>query len=316
MLFGLAISEPTANASTEFAEDPPTEEIAICPTALDARDPRPPELPKTALGGLRSPQGAVSSETLTIDPGPPDLPPLDTSKAPQAIAVAAKPPLGIDLAARGHEVRLLLNAGFGIKMSARGYDPDDVLQEVYRGLLARNKGKCPFDPDKSSFGHYVHMVCDCVLKNYHRKQARRAQFEVIGLKVPPSMVNSKGDAWTEADAAIAAVDDGNMGHPSSPLQMNRAQDPSEDIAEGMAVSSLDHWFEIESHIARRAGDKKRADAMLTVRTVLPLKAQGLTRSEIATSLDLPVGQVSKALAALRAGTRQWAVQQGLRPAEA
>lgn len=83
-----------------------------------------------------------------------------------------EPPLGIDLAARGHEVAKLLYAGFHGLMRSAGYDPQDVLQEVYKGILVRNRGKCPFDPRKSSFGHYVHMVCHCVLSNYHRRIQR------------------------------------------------------------------------------------------------------------------------------------------------
>jgi hypothetical protein len=47
--------------------------------------------------------------------------------------------VGIDLGARGHEVRKLLFAGFAGKMLSRGYDPEEVLQEIYAGLLVRNE---------------------------------------------------------------------------------------------------------------------------------------------------------------------------------
>jgi len=92
-------------------------------------------------------------------------------------SVDASAPVGIDLAVRGIEVRKLLYAGFGYRMSRGGYDPEEVLQEVYRGLLVRNRGKCPFDARKSSFGHYVHMVIECVLSNYHRRESRRRASE-------------------------------------------------------------------------------------------------------------------------------------------
>lgn len=85
--------------------------------------------------------------------------------------------LGIDLAARGHEVRKLFYAGFARGLVKDGYDPEDALQEVFRGLLARNIGTCPFDERKSSFGHYVHIVTRCVLANYIRKERRRRSFE-------------------------------------------------------------------------------------------------------------------------------------------
>lgn len=107
-----------------------------------------------------------------------------------------QPRLGIDLAARGHEVRKLMWAGFGHKILRAGYDPEDVLQEVFRGIIARNNGICPWDAAKSSFGHYVHMVIGCVLTNYHRKQQGIREVEVVGLKGVDGKV---------ADAAGAAV---------------------------------------------------------------------------------------------------------------
>ena len=91
------------------------------------------------------------------------------------------PVLGIDLVNRSHEVRKLLFAGFGKRIVAMGYEPEDVLQDVYRGLLARNKGKCPWDARKASFGHYVHMVCSCILSNYHRRYDRINKRERAGV---------------------------------------------------------------------------------------------------------------------------------------
>lgn len=89
---------------------------------------------------------------------------------------------GIDLALRGHEVRKILYKCFGGKLRAGGYDPEEVLAEVYKGLLIRNEGKCPWDPTKSSFGHYVYMVCNGVLGNYHQKVQRRRRVIQTGLR--------------------------------------------------------------------------------------------------------------------------------------
>lgn len=89
--------------------------------------------------------------------------------------------IGIDLGKRHQEVRRLVSKGFGAKIRASGYSFEDVLQEVYLGLQVRNRGKCPFDPAKSSFGHYVWMVAECVIRNHHRK-AQRISVESAGLK--------------------------------------------------------------------------------------------------------------------------------------
>ena len=88
--------------------------------------------------------------------------------------------LGIDLAARGHEVRKLFYAGgFMGVLTREGIDPEEFLQEVYRGLLARNRGACPWDHRKSSFGHYVHIVIRCVLANYLRRERLRDSREGV-----------------------------------------------------------------------------------------------------------------------------------------
>lgn len=108
------------------------------------------------------------------------------------------PRLGIDLVARGHEVRKLMWAGFGHKILRAGYDPEDVLQEVFRGIIARNNGICPWDARKSSFGHYVHMIIGCVLTNYHRKQQSVRDHESVGLKGPDGR---DGDAAGHAVAS-------------------------------------------------------------------------------------------------------------------
>jgi len=113
--------------------------------------------------------------------------------------VALGPKLGIDLAARGHEVRKLMWAGFGHKILRAGYDPEDVLQEIFRGLIARNNGTCPWDARKSSFGHYVHLVIGCVLTNYHRKQQSIRDVEVIGHR------GADGKVTDAAGAAVAAT---------------------------------------------------------------------------------------------------------------
>jgi hypothetical protein len=90
-------------------------------------------------------------------------------------------PRGIDLKARGHEVAKLLYAGFSAWIHKESYEFEDVLQEVYRKILVANAGTRPWDPSKSSFGHYVHLVCRSALSNYHRKVARVRTWERPGL---------------------------------------------------------------------------------------------------------------------------------------
>lgn len=120
--------------------------------------------------------------------------------------------LGIDLEKRGKEVAKLLFAGFSGKIRAKHYDPEDVLQEVFKGILIRNQGTCPFDAKKASFGHYVHMVCSCVLSNYHRRAQRYQDLIQEGL---PGWDESGDqtfvDVGEQAPAPLVPVEDSSEG---------------------------------------------------------------------------------------------------------
>jgi DNA-directed RNA polymerase specialized sigma24 family protein len=179
--------------------------------------------------------------------------------------------LGIDLENRGHEVRKLLYAGFRGKMLSQGYDPDDVLQEVYKGLLTRNNGKCPWDGRKATFGYYVHMVINCVLTNYHRKQTRRQDRDYI-----------------EVGDAIGL---------SSGLA-----EPENAVADQMARTSLDDWLRLEGGDRREAG---------IAREILPMVTDGMARREIVARTGYAENVVAKALAWLRKETRAWAAHVGV-----
>ena len=214
---------------------------------------------------------------------------------------------GIDLEGRSHEVKLLLHAGFARKMHSKGYNPDDVLQEVYKGLLTRNNGMCPWDGRKSSFGHYVYMVCNCILKNYHRKQSRRRDHEQSGILASPSQTGERNEdgRWNIVDAAIVAPD-----------SLENSSSTYDDAATDLAMIAIDDWLRELVEDAENKGKtgEKAAYEFTLARICLPLKAKGMTRAEIAAETDLPVGVVSKALARLREGTREWAIAEGLRTA--
>jgi len=191
--------------------------------------------------------------------------------------------LGVDLAARGHEVAKLLYAGFGRRIHAAGYDPEDVLQEVYKGILTRNRGKCPWDSRKSSFGHYVYMVCGCILSNYHRKASRRRSREQVGL---PTYVNGE---WKVGDAAESALAD-QVGADKLGFELEQVE-----ISEAAA--------DLLEHIARSPRAESR-EAQLACE-ILPLKSAGFSRTEIAHFIGVSPSMVSRGLAFLRDRARDW-----------
>jgi len=118
---------------------------------------------------------------------------------------------GIDLEIKFLDVKRLFMAGFGWRVAKLGYDADDVLQEVYKGLLIRNNGKCPWDRNKASLGHYVHMVTGCILSNYTRKAERIKSRELIGMR------GADGDYHDVAEIISGEINCSEVGNITDPL---------------------------------------------------------------------------------------------------
>lgn len=184
---------------------------------------------------------------------------------------ASSPKLGVDLVNRSHEVRKLLFKSFRGLMFSRGYDPEDVLQEIYRGLITRNKGKCPWDGRKSTFGYYVTMVCRGVLINYHRKMSRRL------------------------DRDFAELDESMGGW---------AVQESSESSDALAHDSLEKWLEAPEH------GGNTPDGRLAVE-IMPLVSQGYQRKEIAKLVDRRETEISRALAHLRKWSAAWGIEMGI-----
>ena len=199
-------------------------------------------------------------------------------RGPRNILGTGKTELGIDLRNRAHEVRKLLFAGFGRKMFLAGYDPEDVLQEVYRGILVRNRGSCPFDPAKSSFGHYVHMVISCVLSNYHRKQHRVTEMEQVGMINP---VDEDGYRYQDVAA--------NTTVPAKPTQ----------VAEDSLI------YEEAEDLVDYLQQDGTPDSRLAAR-MMPLVLQGTPREMLPLQLGVSPTAVARAFTHLRKQARYWA----------
>lgn len=195
-----------------------------------------------------------------------------------ALPVKTKP-VGIDLAKRGHEVRKLLFAGFGRRMFLSGYDPEDVLQEVYKGILVRNKGKCPYDPSKSSFGHYVHMIISCVLSNYHRKQHRIVEMEQLGLRV----IMDDGAEQRMGDVASNTTIPAPASHYAEAAELMET-----------AADFADYLYDINS-----------PDALLATK-LLPLLVAGVPKDQLIKHLPgTSNAAITRSLALLRKSAPSW-----------
>lgn len=88
--------------------------------------------------------------------------------------------LGIDVDLHREDIKKLFYKRQGQKLLKSGVDPEELLQEVFKGILIRNKGACPFDPEKSAMSTYIVMVVDCISMNYMEKHNRTNERFVYG----------------------------------------------------------------------------------------------------------------------------------------
>lgn len=186
-----------------------------------------------------------------------------------------KPVLGIDLKVKHKDIEKLMYSGYGKVIHYNGYNAEDVLQEIYRGILARNVGKCPFDKKKSSFGHYVHMVIGCILNNYHRKRNKWKENEVSGV-----LDYDENGNYVERDVASSN---------KATVSESYCDDHSYERAKRELLE------ETEKSFAR-----EKSDLVIYVKPVLDLLSEGHTQTHIGEELGLTRAKVSKIVKRLRA----------------
>ncbi len=88
-------------------------------------------------------------------------------------------------------IERIFHAHWAPRIEAAGLDSEDVLQKVYLGVLNRNRGRRPFDPEVSSLSNYSWLVIRSVTSNAldsHRRAVRRGwvvgQDQDVALALP------------------------------------------------------------------------------------------------------------------------------------
>lgn len=127
--------------------------------------------------------GRSAGETAVSVAGTVGVPRGVTASSAITIAGPVEKVTPLDLSTRHHEIAKLLFKQFGRMIRNAGWDEDDVLQEVYMGLLSRNRPgmRSMWNPEKAGFGTYVVLVCRSILSNYRRKMDRVGRLRV-GMK--------------------------------------------------------------------------------------------------------------------------------------
>lgn len=198
--------------------------------------------------------------------------------------------LGIDLGAQGkmaktlaQEVKKILFARFGRRISAMGIDPHEILQEIYKKLLTSNRGTSPFDPEKASFGHYIYLVCNSAIMNYSKKMRRRQAREQVGVSV------FEGDKFVTVD----------VGGSSSRIAATGKLvfDPENNMANGMAVNSL----------CQRIGTGTEMQDLAC--KIVVLLQDGYTHTQLPKALGRQKREVKQAMELLQRKAKGWAVEE-------
>jgi DNA-directed RNA polymerase specialized sigma24 family protein len=114
-------------------------------------------------------------------------------------------PLGIDVSAKRADIRRIVVAGFGRSAERSGVGVEDLVQTVFLAIWRRNRMPCAFDPRRSSFGHYVHMVGDRQLKNLMDARKRTPLAEEDHPEVADDTLDT--DARLGAVAELADLQD-------------------------------------------------------------------------------------------------------------
>lgn len=157
-----------------------------------------------------------------------------------AFKVKERVKLGIDLEKKHDEVRKLFLKHCSRMCVENRCDTEDVLQEVYKGILIRNSGSCPFNPKKSAFSTYIVMVAKCVTINYINKTNKKSERETYGktdsIECEPYAMNTKEEGTQEESLfltemrsllkgdALAIFDDLMAGHKVSQISLKRKID--------------------------------------------------------------------------------------------
>ncbi len=189
--------------------------------------------------------------------------------------------VGIDVDKRALDIRRIFISAFRSRLKADGYDLEDVLQEVYAGIIVRNRGTCPFDPSKGTFSGYVRMVGGCIYSNYKRKHRRRRQNEISGVRT------FGGEIVDVAEADLESVE---------PFQDD--------------YSSFVSTTELLSHRVAQVAPGEGVDPDLA-RKCIQFLLEGRYYREMAEIMDTTVSLVSQAVRLVRRVASEWRAETAL-----
>jgi DNA-directed RNA polymerase specialized sigma24 family protein len=112
----------------------------------------------------------------------------------------------IDWTARANDIRKLVRAHPAFQRAVQlGHDAEDLHQEVWVTLLARDRGKTPWNPARASWTKWVHLVTGSAVTHFLSRMGTRGRHEQVGVRGEESPLDAA--AYAEAHLELDLADD-------------------------------------------------------------------------------------------------------------
>jgi DNA-directed RNA polymerase specialized sigma24 family protein len=95
---------------------------------------------------------------------------------------------GFNIADKKKDIERIFYAFYAKRAVAEGLSVEDLLQQVFIGLISRNTKRGAWNPARGSFGSYIHLVIGSVYRNFRKKEISRGMKE--RLEVPKNYTES------------------------------------------------------------------------------------------------------------------------------
>ena len=86
---------------------------------------------------------------------------------------------GFSIEEKKKDVERIFYAYYAKRAVAEGLSVEDLLQQVFIGLISRNTKSGAWNPSRGSFGNYIHLVIGSVYRNFRKKEISRGMREKL-----------------------------------------------------------------------------------------------------------------------------------------
>lgn len=124
-----------------------------------------------------------------------DTKPLTVNSDPQVVK-------GFDIVEKKKDIERIFYKFYAKRAAAEGLPVEDLLQEVFAGIISRNSKKSAFSLNRGSFSGYLHLVIGSIYKNFRKRELDRG---VHDRSIKTKLLEKGEEATTESDFINDAI---------------------------------------------------------------------------------------------------------------